>query len=261
MIPPPAPRLLARYARTHAADFARSLACGASAEIAAVLAELPAAAALSVVARLPPDTARAALAASPDPAVASWIAAGPAQDGARAQHLLAPERRDEVDALLPAAVRAAVARAGRFPAGSAGALADPDFRRVSGHWTVAEAAPALRQGSGPVLVVDRDDRVLGLFDASRALALGPGTSVGDCVAPARPLPADTPARRAAAAPIWGDQGWLPVTGPDGRPIGILRRARVLADAPRTESRRSVVADLAGLQLETAAELIRLAGSR
>lgn len=260
MSSPASRRLLSRYAGTRPAEFARSLARGAAAEAAAVLGELPPAAALPALVRLPPDSARAALAAAPDGVAASWVAAGPPRDGARARRLLAPERRAAVDQLLPAAVRAAVARAGRYPAGSAGALADPDFRRISRDWRVAETAPALRRGAGPILVVDRDDRVLGLFDASRALALGPGTSVGDCVVPVRPLAAGTPAPR-AAAPIWEDHGWLPVADPDGRPVGILRRARRLAAAPRTDARRSVVADLAGLQLETAAELVRLAGSR
>lgn len=257
--PPAGGRLLVGYALRCPERFALVVARGDADAAEALLSQLPDDVRSVVAVHLPASVAGHFIERTPDKTLRGWLSQSDLAVAVRLARALAPARYAGLAESLPPRRRWQLDRHRSFPDGVAGTHVDVNAPRIN---AAASIADAVRELSGrdarqhaPLLVVDANDRLLGWFDAEQALQYGRQGRVGDCVAPARALPASMDVRAARNEFTLRGQSWLPISDAEGRLLGVLHRSRLpeVAVPRRTESTASV-AVLAAMLFELLAEL-------
>ena len=257
-----APRaaLLSAYARAHPAEFVADLSGAGAADCDAVIDRLPEDAVAAILAGLPHGDLDRRLARDSPATVARWIRSAPEGAANRLFRRLPQRARAGVLANLPGARRRTLERAAAAPADSVGAICAGGFAWVADSASVAEAVRRLAGGGmtagEPVLVLDRDERLVGRFDALRALTSDPRTPARELAFRTPVLRAEIPARAAIAAAGWEEFSSLPVVDRERRPIGIASRAQLLSSR---RTARSVPADFERSALMTPVHLFSAFG--
>ncbi len=255
----PASRLLERYAQGHPAEFALTVARTGGSGVYPLLASLPDSVLPAVVVNLPQGTAVDLLNRSSDAELVRWLSEAGLDTAVRLARRLDPSRRAGLADRLPARRRKDIDRYCAFPDTSVGAYLDTGFAAVSESQSIADVVqvlgPAESADRSPLLVVDRDGRLIGRLDSRLALLRGPDASVRECVAPVRPLKAGAHLYAAAVEFAARDKAWLPVVDARSRPVGLLHRSR-LPDASASPSANgpSVLTTLTATLFELLAEL-------
>lgn len=195
-----------------------------SAEVLQAAGHADAAAALH---EMSPGRAAACLAVLGPDEAAPIVAELAATEAARLLRLLADEPRTALLAALAPRERDPVARALRFPDGTAGALMDPDIFAIPEDVTVADARDRLREASRDLLyyvyVVDREHRLVGVLDIPELL-LARAREELRVVMHGRVdrLSAWEPAAAVRAHPGWSRYHAMPVVDEADRLLGAIR---------------------------------------
>lgn len=252
-------RLLERYAQSHPAEFAQVVARTGGSAATTLLASLPESALPAVVVHLPREIAGELLVRSADSELVRWLSEADLDSAVGLARRLDPLRRGRLADWLPARRRRELDRYCSFPDTCAGAYVERNFTTVSETQSIADAVRTLGSSEAgdrmPLLVVDREGRLLGWLDTHLALLRGPGGSVRECLAPVRPLQANARLYAAVAAFAARDEPWLPVVDARSIPIGLLHRSRIPdASTPPGAGAPSVLAVLAATLFELLAEL-------
>ena len=153
------------------------------AEIAVVLAAVPAETATAVIERLAPAAASACVEHLPRSLRSSVLeAASPPIAAALLRRLTGPARTEALGDLQPA-TRSRLERRSGFPPGSAGELADPRTLTLQADWTVDQALASLlsdeRQVLSRLFVLDRGQRLQGSVSPSDLLNAPASALVGE----------------------------------------------------------------------------------
>ena len=157
----------------HPEEVARVLEGFSPGEIVAALQEAPAESAASVLARLTSALARACLVHWPAGGRSQIVEQLPLSIAAALLRQLEPEVREDTLSGLSDPVRASLNQALRYPAQSAGALADPSVLTLHSDLTVEEALARLSESGGPVasriFVLNRSQRLVGAVTPGQLL--------------------------------------------------------------------------------------------
>jgi magnesium transporter len=139
-----------------------------AAQAAALLRAAPAPHAAAAVREMTPRHACESLSALGPAAAAAIVGELPSTEAANLLRRMPPAAGDPLVAALPVRQREPVARALRYPEGTAGALMDPAIFELPEDVTVAEARDRLREAARDLLyyvyVVDREHRLVGVLD-------------------------------------------------------------------------------------------------
>ncbi len=215
------------FVRDHPADAARTLEALAPDEAVAALAELPPGLAARALQAMEASFAAACLLRSPKTRAAEALRELPAAAAARIAGRLDAESRGLLLADLPSEVADPIRRMVRHPAGTAGALMDPDVAALPEDITTGEARRRVRRDARRVLyylyVTGREQRVSGVVNL-RELMLAPAdrTLGAVMVRPVTTLSAHARREAILAHPGWREFHALPVVDGSGVLLGVLR---------------------------------------
>lgn len=210
--------------------------------VAEILADTPSETAAGVLALLPTVEAAACLERMPVAALNGVLQACPAATAATLLRNLTESSREGALEGLADRTRQRIERALRFPAGSAGAAADPRPCTLHDDLTVEQAIDRLREereSVAPTLfVIDRNRRVRGAVTLGQLLAAPPDWSVGSLqLAKARTV-AESASMSALASDNDYRGGPVAVLGPFGRLAGVLSEETLWAVATPTTPRHA-----------------------
>ena len=157
----------------HPKEAARVLEGCSLGEIVAALQEASIESAAGVLACFAPALAGACLAHWPEGKRSRVVEQLPASIAAALLRHLEPAVREDVLGGLSSTVRASLDQALRYPAQSAGALADPSVLTLHSDLTVEEALARLSESGGPIasriFVLDRSQRFVGAVTPGQLL--------------------------------------------------------------------------------------------
>lgn len=225
-----------RFVLAHPAEAARVLEPLDAATLAEVARALPPEASAGVLRHMTPDALAGCLRVLGSDA-APIVAQLPIAVAAPALRALEPHLSRELLQALPRTVSLPLGLALRFPAGTVGALLDPQAATVQRDMTVRETVQIARRAPQLlrryVYVLDDRQQLVGVLDVRECL-LAPRSALVHTLM--RPDPLFVRARvslaDAAADPAWLQLDVLPVVGRARTFLGVLRR-RVL-DAARAQ---------------------------
>jgi magnesium transporter len=226
--------LVSGYVRLYPSEAAPAIEEASTREAATLLAEQTAAVAAGVVRRLSPEHAAAVLCGLPRrPARPLIEHLGPD----RAAGLLARLKADDRERLLglvPDPLAKEIRELARYPADTAGALMDPRaaaFPADTRVKTVLRRLKRLRRRVYDVFVVDAEGRAVGMVPLQElALASADTTLESLGSAPVRAVPATASREVIVEALSGGATPTLAVVDFEGRLLGVLRYAALMAAA-------------------------------
>lgn len=229
----PVTGLALQYMQQQPVDAAALLEGLPPSDVAAVLASAPVATAAGVLENLAPSAAGRCLQQIGDGTRRLIVSELPAS--AAASILRRLPRTVQEDALtdIPERVRGSVLRALRYPALSAGALADTHVPVLRDDSTVSQAIRSLRETGGrvpsSVFVLNRSERVIGSVTAGRLLIASPDAKVRELgLDPVQAAPATVPAALVGAEEEYRGRH-VAVVDSSGAFVGVLSD-RVVQDA-------------------------------
>ena len=218
----------ARYfAERHPEDAARLLDQLAPAEVGAFLESVSPAVRNELCRRLSPGLAAECL-RHLKPATGSTVLGSlPHAVAAGLLRRLDPEYRTFLLNGMEAGPRKALARSLDFPAGTAGALADPHALSLAAHVTVADVRSHMRRAVRGtyqyVYVVDDRHRLIGVLHARDIAAARAGQHIGSLMREdVTTLAGSADVGAVLAHPAWREHDPLPVVDPAGTFLGVLR---------------------------------------
>ncbi len=157
----------------HPEEAARVLEGFSPGEIVAVLQAAPVESAAGVLACVAPALAGSCLTHWPEGERSRVVEQLPSSIAAALLRQLEPAVREDVFSGLSSHVRASLDQALRYPAQSAGALADPSVLTLHSDLTVEEALARLSESGGPIasriFVLDRSQRFVGAVTPGQLL--------------------------------------------------------------------------------------------
>lgn len=157
----------------HPEEAARVLEGFSPDEIVAALQAAPIESAAGVLARFAPTLAGSCLAHWPEGERSRVVEQLPVSIAAALLRHLEPAVREDALGGLSATVRASLDQALKYPAQSAGALADPSVLTLHSDLTVEEALARLSENGGPIasriFVLDRSQRLVGAVTPGQLL--------------------------------------------------------------------------------------------
>ena len=227
----------ADFARRHPDSFARLLAHAESSEVDGILADLPPATGAAVAARLPANSLAELLDKS-EGVAGQWLADARFDDAVTLLSRLPRERRLVlVNALSDRERRQQLLRHQQYPGHSVGSLVGDVPLRFNAEEPVAEALAEIWEiggdDPGPLVVVDRQGRYLGVLNVWRLLSRKRPTGVvGDYVNRVSPLFPETSIANAANDAGWDRHSWLPVIDSRRRVLGAVSRASLMSASRR-----------------------------
>jgi len=227
--------LVDNFMEHHPLDAARALEELEATEAARLLAQRPAGSAAEVLRRMNPDGAAHVL-EHLEPEVARDLLVG--MDPARAANLLArlePEARARAASSLPERLAHELAELLRFPPGTAGHVMNARVTTFSADTTVSSALAHIRglrsRRIADVMLVDEEGRLEGAVALQELASAEPNDTLGALAR--RDVVRVTPmTRREEVVDLLNHHHMasLPVVDLEGRLIGVLRQAELLAAA-------------------------------
>lgn len=170
------------HMRRHPEEAARVLEGFSPGEIVAALQAASVESVAGVLACFAPALASSCLTHWPEGERSRVVEQLPASIAAALLRHLEPAVREDVLGGLAATVRAALNQALRYPAQSAGALADPAVLTLHSDLTVEGALARLSESGGPIaarlFVLNRSQRLVGAVTPGQLLSSRPDTPVG-----------------------------------------------------------------------------------
>ena len=208
----------------HPEEAARVLERFSSDEIVAALRAAPVESAAGVLACFAPALASSCLAHWPEGVRSRVVEQVPASIAAALLRQLEPAVREDVLGGLSATVRTALNQALRYPAQSAGALADPSVLTLHSDLTVEEALARLSESRRPVssrlFVLNRSQRLVGAVAPGQLLSSRRETPVGSLELDTTPgMPSHASAQTLGAKPLSSEP--TAVVDPQGTFLGII----------------------------------------
>ncbi|MDA1077274.1 MAG: hypothetical protein O3A63_21380 [Proteobacteria bacterium] len=229
-------RLTRQFARAHPDEFADRLASADVAQITAVLAALPEADAVAVVLQLPLPVVETCIRAVSDEILDTWLRNADLGDAFQLSNRIAPRSRRArlVRGVEDEHRRKQLLTTLDLRSGSVGALADPDFVRLSGSLSLGDCVATFRsidasQGK-PILIVDEHDELLGYLNTLKALCGSPAATLKTCIDPVRALPAESTLETALGSHEWSVHTWLPVVDRQRHLMGLVSHVAVVGFA-------------------------------
>jgi len=246
--------LLARFVLAHPAEAARLLESKPLSDIASALSDLPSDASVALLSCLNPLSAAGALELIDVQRAAGDLSATQLDAAGAILRAMRPAPRLAVLEALPPGRRSALEHLLRYSEGTAGALMDPEVLSVDEGISVGEALERLRRRAQHALyyvyVVDDAQKLVGVVNLRELMEAPPDQPLGlHAVRPVESLPARATSESVLAHPGWARFHALPVVGPNGRFIGVIRY-----EAVRQLERRSLETAVEDHVAETAGAL-------
>ena len=219
--------LLFNFAKEHPAQFGHVLASCPQHETSDILGMLPTASLIEVLAYAPRQVTTDYLDTQPFDSILKWIHQGSNDAVARIARRLSDSVRANLLTQVKDVKKLRVLREYvHFSTNSVAALADKNFIAYSSAMTCEEVRKCIRNLNSDeadnILIVDSQDRVLGLLDDRRILCSGSEEPIRSCVKRTTLLPANAPTKAAVEIDDWHRVDRLPVIDQNGRAIGMLR---------------------------------------
>lgn len=221
-------RVASHFAETYPADAAHVLEQTDALRAGQVLAALPAATGSALLQAMTPQAAAACLAGLPPASAAALIARCPTGPATPLLLCLDATARSALLRELPAKTATALRLALRFPAGSVGALIDPDVVTVRADMRIGEAVEIARRAPAALrkylYVLDDSQHLAGVLDARQCVLQDAGRPISavrhvELVA----LRARTGMHQARLLDAWDRFDVLPATDRHGVFLGVVRR--------------------------------------
>ena len=250
-------RLSLDFAVRHPDAFARILGRGAFDECERIIEGLPADRKAAIVARLPAMRIDKLL-DSGRQRPADWLADAPVGDAVSLLSRIPRERRLElVNGLGNRDRKRQLLRHLQYPTHSVGALVANIPLRLNAESSAKEVVDELREldteSRGPVVIVDADDRYLGILDRWQLLLRSPPTGqVKDYRIAVQPIRPETPLTAVAMIDAWHTRNWLPVIDHRDRVLGVVSRGQVFR---AVEARPGSAAERGDILLDLLADLV------
>ncbi len=202
-------RMAQVHLNRHPEEAARVLEGFSPGEIVAALQEAPIESAAGVLACFAPALASSCLVHWPEGERSRLVEQLPVSIAAMLLRQLEPAVREDALGGLSATARASLDQALRYPAQSAGALADPSALTLHSDLTVEEALARLSESDGPVasrlFVLNRSQRLMGAVTPGQLLSSRLDTPVGSLELDTAPaVPAHASAQALGARPLSPD---------------------------------------------------------
>ena len=256
--------LILNFAEEHPEQFGQVLASCATNEAHLILRDLPTTSLIEVLAYAPRRFTVEFIGTQDSNAILKWI------------HLGSDDAVARIARRLPEVVRAAVLAQVKdvnklrvlreyvnFEKDSVAALADKDFLTFPDKMTCAEVRESIRKldedDTENLLVVNDEDRVLGLLDDRRLLRSGRSEPIGGCIKRTTLLPASATAKSIVEIEEWHRVDRLPVVDKNRRAIGVLHwdhlieRHKTREDTSQSEE-YALVMDIMSTMLDVVKEL-------
>lgn len=239
------------FALEHPESFARVLGRSDDTDVDRVINALPVSLRAAIAARLPSAHVER-LMHTDDTGLAEWLARSDYEDAVGLLSRLPRERRLEIVNALPNSARKRqLLRTQQYPSHSVGALLGDIPMRIGSHADAGDVLTELRsidlEDPGPLVVVDKNGRYVGIVDRWRLLMANPVTGpISDYVVDVSSLRPETPIDAAAELPDWHTRIWLPVVDHEQLVLGGVSRARIFAaleDFDGTHRSRNVFNEL------------------
>ena len=230
------------FAERHPDAFAMVLGRADYEEINRVVAALPVNLRAAIAARLPSNHVAMLLQGRDDDAV-DWLASADFEDAVGLLSRLPRDRRLVlVNSLDNPDRKRRLLRLQQYPGHSIGALVGDVPMRIGARADAADVLAELRtielDDPGPLVVVDRSGRYIGIVDRWRLLMANPLTGpVQDYVIEVAALRPETPIDTAAQLPDWHTRNWLPVVDHEQYVLGGVSRARVFTALQDLDGKR------------------------
>lgn len=217
-----------RFSERHPEDAAQILERLPSQQVARFLSALRAPAAAAVLCGMTPAAAAECLGAGETETTAGWLAHLPIDVASLAVRRLSPRERERLLTGLPRAPAERLRRGLAFPEGTAAALADAETLALAEDTRVGDAQKRLRRRwQGPLYVVDRANRLVGVVPATTVLATESDTLLRELVCrDGWRLPALAGTTTLVTHPGWLEADELPVVDEAGTFLGALRHQTV-----------------------------------
>ena len=218
--------LILNFAEEHPEQFGQVLASCATSEAHQILRDLPINSLIEVLAYAPRQFTVEFIGTQDSDAILRWIHLGSDDAVARIARRLPEEVRATVLAQVKDVNKLRVLREYvNFAKDSVAALADKDFLTFPDKMTCAEVTKSIRNldedDTENLLVVNSEDRVLGLLDDRRLIRSGRSEPIAGCIKRTTLLPASATVKSIVEIEAWHDVDRLPVVDKNRRAIGVL----------------------------------------
>lgn len=218
--------LILNFAEEHPEQFGQVLASCATSEAHQILRDLPITSLIEVLAYAPRQFTVEFIGTQDSDAILRWIHLGSDDAVARIARRLPEEVRATVLAQVKDVNKLRVLREYvNFAKDSVAALADKDFLTFPDKMTCAEVLTSIRNldedDTENLLVVNAEDRVLGLLDDRRLIRSGRSEPIAGCIKRTTLLPASATVESIVEIEAWHEVDRLPVVDKKRRAIGVL----------------------------------------
>jgi Mg/Co/Ni transporter MgtE len=256
--------LLLRFAGDRADDVAALLAGENLTDLAEFIGALPEATAANIAARLPSWQLTGLLAVLEPESLCGMINAAPVDDAVALIAHLHESRYEALVAACPEGSRRSLQQLLQFPSHSLAALVTTEFVRVTSDTAcktfTEQLANSDNPSSGPVLVVDRKGKYIGMAELQAVIARkNRSRTAGDVAVKVTPLNGMTDAATALTAREWARHPELPVVDLQHRVLGIVSRDALLRvvgdDAPMNFSMERMLSELANGYLNICSRML------
>ncbi|MCY3541932.1 MAG: CBS domain-containing protein [Gammaproteobacteria bacterium] len=218
--------LIHNFAEQHPEQFGVVLASCVTNEAHELLKNLPTASVIEVLAYAPRPFAVEFIDTQDSDEILRWVHLGSDDAVARIARRLSEDVRANVLTKVRDVNKLRVLREYvNFAKDSVAALADKDFLTFADKMTCAEVRKSIRNldenDTENLLIVDSEDRVLGLLDDRRLLRSGRKEPIAGCIKRTTLLPASATAKSIVEIEAWHEVDRLPVVDKNRRAIGVL----------------------------------------
>lgn len=256
--------LILNFAEEHPEQFGQVLASCDTNEAHQILRDLPTTSLIEVLAYAPRRFTVEFIGTQDSDAILKWIHLGSDDAVARIARRLPEDVRAAVLGRVKDVNKLRVLREYvNFEKDSVAALADKDFLTFPDKMTCAEVRESIREldedDTENLLVVNHEDRVLGLLDDRRLLRSGRSEPIAGCIKRTTLLPASATAKSIVEIEAWHRVDRLPVVDKNRRAIGVLHwdhlieRHKTREDTSQNEE-YALVMDIMSTMLDVVKEL-------
>lgn len=256
--------LILNFAEEHPEQFGQVLASCAKMEAHQILNDLPTSAVIEVLAYAPRQFTVEFIDTQDSDLILRWIHLGSDDAVARIARRLPEDVRVTVLSKIKDVNKLRVLRDYvNFAKDSVAALADKDFLTFPEKMTCAEVRKNIRNldedDTENLLIVNAEDRVLGLLDDRRLLRSGADEPIAGCIRRTTLLPASATAKSIVEIDAWHQIDRLPVVDKNRRVIGVLHWNKLIErHVTREESSQdgeyALVMDVMSTMLDVVKEL-------